>query len=111
VGKKHVGIVRAGYDGPLGRNYTENLDSVFCSELTAAAFKALGILGGDAPSNEYAPNNFTEDGYLPLKYAELGPQIRIILDKELPKPSNKKPKGFFRKKHNPTVQQDVNVNL
>jgi len=92
-------FINAGYDGPLGRNYQENLDSVFCSEVTAAAFKKLNILGGEAPSNEYSPNNFTESGYLPLiNGASLGPQIRVIIDKVLPKPVEKKVRGLFRRK-------------
>jgi len=91
-------FIKAGYDGPLGRNYHENLDSVFCSELTAAALKKLNILGGEAPSNEYAPNNFTESGYLPLiNGASLGPQIRVIIDKELPKPMENKVRSLFRR--------------
>jgi len=60
--------------------------------------KKLNILGGEAPSNEYAPNNFTESGYLPLiNGASLGPQIRVIIDKELPKPMENKVRSLFRR--------------
>ncbi|MDO6762590.1 YiiX/YebB-like N1pC/P60 family cysteine hydrolase [Agarivorans sp. 1_MG-2023] len=53
-------LARAGWQGPFGENQ-EDLSSLFCSELVAAAYQCMGLLGGDKPSNEYTPANFSED--------------------------------------------------
>ena len=37
----------------------ENREGLFCSELVAHVFQEIGILGGERPSNEYAPADFT----------------------------------------------------
>eukprot|EP01101_Sappina_pedata_P010584 TRINITY_DN66_c0_g1_i1.p1 TRINITY_DN66_c0_g1~~TRINITY_DN66_c0_g1_i1.p1 ORF type:complete len:288 (-),score=102.72 TRINITY_DN66_c0_g1_i1:59-922(-) len=42
-------------------NKSEDLTSVFCSELVAAALKHLGILRKDRNANNYVPRDFTSD--------------------------------------------------
>ncbi len=55
-------IARANYDGPLGGNEEETLDSLFCSELVAEAYQQMGLLpcdkNGGRNSNEYTPKDF-----------------------------------------------------
>jgi len=67
--KSMMELFRAAWDGPFGRNH-ENLDSIFCSELIAEAYQAMGLLEcdkkGGTPSNEYTPKYFSEEGRLPL---------------------------------------------
>jgi len=62
-------LVRAAWDGPFGKN-SENLSSLFCSELVAEAYQAMGLLPcdttGGTPSNEYTPKYFSDEGSLTL---------------------------------------------
>lgn len=46
------------WDGKFGLN-EEDLSSVFCSELVAAAYQRLGLLSDKLPSNEYTPADFS----------------------------------------------------
>lgn len=41
------------------RNKTEDLSSLFCSELVAEAYQRMGLLTEDKPSNDYAPVDFS----------------------------------------------------
>lgn len=43
---------------------TEDLSSLFCSELLAEGYQRIGLLSEDMPSNEYTPKDFA--GNLPL---------------------------------------------
>ena len=67
--KRIVELIRAAWDGPFGQN-KEDLSSIFCSELVAEAYQAMGLLEcdkkGGTPSNEYTPKYFSEDGSLQL---------------------------------------------
>ena len=81
--KSMMELVRAAWDGPFGRN-KENLNSIFCSELVAEAYQAMGLLQcdtkGGAPSNEYTPKYFSEEGSLTLLDRwSLGP-ARVVKD-------------------------------
>lgn len=72
-------LIRSAYDGPLGEN-TEDLSSVFCSELVAEAYQAMGLLPQDIPSNEYTPADFSKEAKkeLPLlQGASLSDEIAI----------------------------------
>ncbi len=63
----------------FGRN-REDLSTIFCSEMVAAAWQRMGLLPMEPASNSYAPKDFTEDVELPfLKGARLGPEIRFEL--------------------------------
>ncbi len=69
-----IELIKAAYDGPLGRN-AEDLSSLFCSELVAEAYQRLGLLSEDKPSNEYTPSDFSEDKQLPLLEGTLGKEV------------------------------------
>lgn len=74
--KNVIELIKAAYDGPLGRN-TEDLTSLFCSELVAEAYQRLGLLSEDKPSNEYTPCDFSEKKKEKLKLLKgsLGEEI------------------------------------
>ena len=67
------------------KNEEEDLSSLFCSELVAAAYQRMGLLEGDATvekyktSNEYTPDDFTSsrDDELCLKYGQLSKEIYV----------------------------------
>jgi hypothetical protein len=69
-----IQLVRAAWDHAFGRN-TEDLSSLFCSELVAEAYQRLGLLGEDKPSNEYVPADFSDKRQLKLLRGALGPEI------------------------------------
>lgn len=75
-------LMAAAYDGLLGEQ-NENLSSLFCSELVAETYQALGLIRGgrkDKPSNEYTPADFAEaTENLPWIRGQLGPEIRLKL--------------------------------
>ncbi|MEK6807359.1 MAG: YiiX/YebB-like N1pC/P60 family cysteine hydrolase [Pseudomonadota bacterium] len=75
-------LMAAAYDGLLGEQQ-ENLSSLFCSELVAETYQALGLIRGgrkDKPSNEYTPADFAETTEsLPWIRGHLGPEIRLKL--------------------------------
>jgi hypothetical protein len=50
-----------------GRYRSRRWDSLFCSELVAAAYQAMGLLDPAVkPANEYTPRDFSEDPRTPL---------------------------------------------
>jgi len=57
--KNKLELIRAAYDGPFGAN-AEDLSSLFCSELVAEAYQALGLIDEREPSNEYTPADFAD---------------------------------------------------
>lgn len=67
-------LIKAAWDGRFGRN-TEDLSSLFCSELVAEAYQRLGLLAEDKPSNEYIPADFSEKRELKLLRGSLGPEV------------------------------------
>lgn len=69
-------LIKAAYDGPFGKN-TEDLSSLFCSELVAEAYQRMGLLGEEKPSNEYTPKDFSVKGRLDLRRGSLGDEIPI----------------------------------
>lgn len=71
-----IELIKAAYDGPLGRN-SEDLSSLFCSELVAEAYQRLGLLSEQKPSNEYTPADFSEKKGLSLMKGSLGHEILI----------------------------------
>jgi len=52
-------LFRSAYDGPFGHN-SEDLSSLFCSELVAEAYQRLSLVTEEKPSNEYTPADFSE---------------------------------------------------
>ncbi len=73
-------IIKSKYDGPLGAN-REDLTSLFCSELIAASYQALGLLPASEirTSNEYTPSDFSCQSFTLCKNAQLS-EITIIKD-------------------------------
>lgn len=70
-------LMKAYYDGPLGNN-TEELSTIFCSELVAEAYQCMGLLAEPPqgmPSNEYTPIDFARG--LPLLKGSLGAPFQI----------------------------------
>lgn len=71
-------LMGSAYDGPGGRN-EEDLSALFCSELLAESYQALGLIGSgpdDKPSNEHTPADFSvEDENLQWRRGRLGPEI------------------------------------
>lgn len=58
--KDMIEFVKAAYDGPFGMN-TEDLRSIFCSELIAEFFIRIERLSKKLPSNEYTQEDFAND--------------------------------------------------
>ncbi len=57
-------------------------DSYFCSELVASAYKLLGYLPEDVPSNNYLPAMFAQTYSLQLlQGATLSPEIKLVFSK------------------------------
>ncbi|QDT98675.1 C40 family peptidase [Gimesia aquarii] len=62
-------LLRSAWDGIAGAN-SEDLSSVFCSELVAEAYQSMGLLPEPPvglPSNEYTPLDFSEARELKLQ--------------------------------------------
>ncbi len=55
--KSWVELVKAGYDGPFGKN-TQDLSSLFCSELFVEPWIRMGRIDEGLPANEYVPGDF-----------------------------------------------------
>jgi uncharacterized protein YycO len=53
-------------------NQVENLESIFCSELVAAAFKRMKLLPNDVCSNNFLPRDFEGNGVVKLVRGKLG---------------------------------------
>lgn len=72
-----IELVKSAHDGWLGDN-EEDLSSLFCSELVAAAYQKMGLLGKQLPSNEYVPKDFSTEREISLlnKY-KFGPEVAI----------------------------------
>jgi len=71
-----IELIKAAYDGPFGLN-SEDLSSLFCSELVAEAYQRLGLLDERIPSNEYTPKDFSEEGRLNLLKGTLSKEILL----------------------------------
>ena len=72
-------LIKAAWDHTFGAN-SEDLSSLFCSELVAEAYQCLGLLGPDKPSNEYVPADFSTARTQPLERGTLGPEILLKRD-------------------------------
>ena len=62
-------------------NSTEDLSSLFCSELVAEAYKRMGLYGKEKPSSEYTPDDFCskKDAENPLLFGKLEEEVYIEL--------------------------------
>ena len=75
-------MLLAAYDWVAGASRSEALESVYCAELVAEAYQAMGLLPeypDGLPSNEYTPFDFSADASLRLLLGyELGPEVELI---------------------------------
>eukprot|EP01116_Phalansterium_solitarium_P000834 TRINITY_DN10692_c0_g1_i1.p1 TRINITY_DN10692_c0_g1~~TRINITY_DN10692_c0_g1_i1.p1 ORF type:complete len:440 (+),score=94.96 TRINITY_DN10692_c0_g1_i1:154-1320(+) len=67
-------------------NQTENLETIFCSELLAAAFKRMGLLSPELCANNFLPRDFETDR-VPLLMGKFGPLKVFDRQGERPIPS------------------------
>lgn len=70
--KNKIELLKSAYDGIFGDN-EEDLSSLFCSELVAESYQAMGLLTEAVPSNEYTPKDFSTEKHLDL---ELGYSLK-----------------------------------
>ena len=64
--KNRLELLRAAYDGPLGKNREPTTDSFYCAELVAEAYQRMGLLPTTPPSNDYMPKDFSSECRRPL---------------------------------------------
>jgi len=74
--KNTLELLKSAYDGPFGEN-TEDLSSLFCSELVAESYQKLGLLSSNIASNEYTPANFSSESNLELLKGNLSDEIYL----------------------------------
>ena len=65
----------------LFQNTQDDLSSIFCSELVAAAYQRMKIIHNDRPSNTYTPDDFSSarDSSILCEGVELSEEIYIEL--------------------------------
>ena len=56
---------------------SEDLSSLFCSELIAETYQELGLLSSDLSSSEYTPADFAEKRNLKLNGCTLGKEVEV----------------------------------
>lgn len=75
-------LIKAAWDGLGGASKGEDLSSLFCSELVAEAYQAMGLLPEwpkGLPSNEYTPIDFSNRRKLSLSAPyELADEQRLV---------------------------------
>jgi len=67
--RSQIELLKAAYDGIGGASSGDDLSSLFCSELVAEGYQAMGLLPefpAGLPSNEYAPIDFSDRRQLKL---------------------------------------------
>src|SRR5690348_6412888 len=70
------GLAQGWISGRLGRGVPS--EAVYCAELVAATYTAMGLLPADRPPNWYDPGRFWSGDDLPLlQGASLGPEIAV----------------------------------
>lgn len=81
-------LIRSGLDEDhlsFLKNDTEDLSSLFCSELVAEAYKFMGLLKPDDKlSNNFTPDDFTSGSDLTLEFGQLEPEVYIKLEFKKP---------------------------
>ncbi len=69
------GLVRGFAHGLVDRRTTA--ETVFCAELVAATYTAMGLLPEDRPLNSYDPGSFWSGDRLALVEAQLGAEVAV----------------------------------
>jgi hypothetical protein len=60
------------------RRRPANVETTYCAEVVAATYQAMGLLGGERPTNYYDPGSFWSGDELQLlQGARLGEEIRV----------------------------------
>jgi hypothetical protein len=60
------------------RRRPASVETTYCAEVVAATYQAMGLLGGDRPTNYYDPGSFWSGDELELlRGARLGDEIRV----------------------------------
>ena len=78
--QKKLELLESALDGWFGKSKHEHLHSLFCSELVAEAYQAMGLLPESPPglpSNEYTPRDFARRGAKLLGGYALGKIVAI----------------------------------
>eukprot|EP00731_Ephydatia_muelleri_P014196 Em0007g1506a len=57
----------------------EDLSSVFCSQLVAAAYQRMGLMEACKPANTYTPEDFTTSRHFQVTEGTMGPEVYIDL--------------------------------
>jgi hypothetical protein len=68
-------LARGWLTGKVRRHLSN--DTIFCAELAATTYTAMGLLAADRPLNAYDQGSFWSGDDLPLVDAELGREIRV----------------------------------
>ncbi len=58
---------------------TAGLETVYCAEVVAAAYDAMGLVSGNRPVNWYDPGRFWSGDGLELRGARLGAEIEVVV--------------------------------
>jgi hypothetical protein len=61
IGKPYEKSIKELFLSLIGNRGKENLNSIFCSELVAESYQALGAINDEKPSNKYVPADFAKD--------------------------------------------------
>eukprot|EP01102_Stenamoeba_stenopodia_P010928 TRINITY_DN3331_c0_g2_i2.p1 TRINITY_DN3331_c0_g2~~TRINITY_DN3331_c0_g2_i2.p1 ORF type:complete len:566 (+),score=104.96 TRINITY_DN3331_c0_g2_i2:342-2039(+) len=76
-GRKYKSDLGQLFRAAYGHNDTDDLSTVFCSQLIAAAFQRIHILSDDDPSNNFLPSDFAHDLRGKLLINKLRPLVTI----------------------------------
>jgi hypothetical protein len=57
--------------------WRQSNDTIFCAELVAATYRAMGLLPGSRPLRAHDPGRFWSAEQVPLRNARLGEEIRV----------------------------------
>ena len=85
--KSDLELIRSGLDEDylsFLKNDTEDLSSLFCSELVAEVYKFMNLLKTDKLSNNFTPDDFTSGSGLTLEFGQLEPEVYIKLEFKKP---------------------------
>ncbi len=77
--KNYLELIKSLYDGPFGLN-TQDLMSLFCSELVAEPCIRMGLIDDKIPSNEYTPADLMDVG----NFFDIWGPIKMIQNQTLP---------------------------
>ena len=87
-GTKYPGDLQMLIDYLLGREDIPSPDSdLYCSEMIAATYRRIGLLGGQHPDNAYTPKDFSSETGARLSLLQgacLAPEVEVVLPGQSP---------------------------